>query len=609
MMHKLWTYESQLHLGLMAIIIVLLLLCTASEFVLYRQRGVERSRVERSLNDLSATAAKRLEVQSGVIPNLERIELTRLQLNLTTLSVMPRHISLDSAKLWLKDDTYSSLLRKGLAGPKSQMVLSERIGEMQTGDSAEFLLMNQFASASGVVLLVAGAQYPEYDLLIQASDILFYSSLAGLLVLGLLYFSVTRVITAPFERLKRNAERTGRFDKEGADIDSIISDYENLVAELQERERELKALSELNQQKADNLENFSHYLMKSLDSGVITLDEEGKILSVNQAARDLLGLERGEWVSRYISELPRYCDPINEMVRGVSQVGNNEPYRELSIATGTPERSLIGVTVSAVYDANNSRIGFSVLLYDLREISRLRVELQKREQLAALGEMSGGLAHQLRNALGSARGYSRLVEKKIQAGADCADSLEKLGEELSQTDQLVSRFLDFARPLHVIRESINLEQFVSEIVEGFKVREISRVIRFDVHSDESAEVFADTLMIKQAITNVLENAIKSYQGEPGRVVIAVQKNSDRIVIEISDEGEGIEQENLDKVFLPFFTTRTDGSGLGLALAKKIVDLHNGQLTVQSRRGKGTTVKIILSMSGTRQRLSSVSAIS
>ncbi|MEK7774346.1 MAG: ATP-binding protein [Candidatus Zixiibacteriota bacterium] len=595
-------YESQLHLGLMAIIIVLLLLCMASNYVLYRQRGMERNRVEQNLHRLCFLAAEQLEIRTGVIPSHEQIESTRQAMNLTTLSIMPHQMSPDSSNnMHLNAERTNGLALVSIG--------RETVGEIQSGDAGEFLMLSEVATKLGTVLLVSGAQFPDYQLLIQASDVLFYASLAGLIVLGILYSTVTRVITAPFERLKRNARQAGRVGEEETDIEAVINDYECLVAELRERESELKELNRLNQQKADTLEHFNRYLLKSLVSGVITLDRSGTILAMNQAATDLLAVEGESWVGKNMTDYPRYCDPIIDLVMVSSQIGKNEPYKELVIVPTASQASTIGITVSVVYDADDSCIGFSILLNDLGEISRLRHELQKKEQLAALGEMAGGLAHQLRNALGSARGYSRLVEKKIRTSGDCGDSLEKLGDELKQTEQLVSRFLDFARPLHVIPEVFDISKVMEEIVHSFAVRDDCRVIQFDLQCREPFEVSADTLLLKQAVTNVMENAVKSYQGRAGRVAVAVHRNHGSANIEISDDGEGIEQANIDKVFMPFFTTRTDGTGLGLPLAKKIVDLHDGRLTIQSSRGGGTTVQIVLPMTrAPRRAKSTVSTI-
>ena len=597
-------YESQLHLGLMAIIIVLLLLCMASNYVLYRQRGIERGRVERTLQGYVIVAAKYLNIRSGAIPSNVEIDLTRQRMNLTNLSVMPFHLSPDSSEERRTELAQARLSKQGGEGAISLSLLAEKVGEIQPGDSAEFLMLSEISSEHGRIFVMAGAEFPEYRMLIRASDILFYASLVGLVVLGILYSTVTRVITAPFERLKRNARQAGRVGQEEIDIEAVINDYESLVAELRESESELKELSRLNQQKADTVEHFNRYLLKSLVSGVITLDRSGTILAINQAATDLLALGGEVWVGKNMTDFPPYCDPIINVLMVSSQMGKNGPYQELAIVPASAQASTIGITVSVVYDADDSCIGFSILLNDLGEISRLRNELHRREQLAALGEMAGGLAHQLRNALGSARGYSRLIEKKIRSSGDCSDSLEKLGDELKQTEQLVSRFLDFARPLHAIPEVVDIGNFIEEIVQSFAVRDDYRAIQFDLKCREPLEVSVDTLLIKQAVTNVIENAVKSYQGKTGRVTVAVHCSHGSVTIEISDDGEGINEKNLEKVFMPFFTTRTDGTGLGLPLAKKIVDLHDGSLTIESKLGRGTTVQIVLPMTGALRRAKS-----
>jgi signal transduction histidine kinase len=226
----------------------------------------------------------------------------------------------------------------------------------------------------------------------------------------------------------------------------------------------------------------------------------------------------------------------------------------------------------------------------------LRNELEAKNRLAALGEMSGGLAHQLRNSIGSIVGFCNLLKKQLAKDQLESGYFEELFSEVKETESLVKKFLGFARPLEYQPEETDLVGLVKDTVTAYNQIgsksefEINHSIKF-TGQEKSILHQADSLLLKQAINNLIDNAISACPDKNGVIEVAVEQNESSIVILVSDNGRGIPEEDLDKIFTPFFSTKPSGTGLGLPLAGKIIDLHGGHISIESTVGIGTTFRI------------------
>lgn len=230
-----------------------------------------------------------------------------------------------------------------------------------------------------------------------------------------------------------------------------------------------------------------------------------------------------------------------------------------------------------------------------RNLRHAEASLRRNERLAALGQLTAGLAHELRNPLGTIKASAELLEKPATQSnpAVMQELTGYITSEVDRTNALISRFLDFARPLRLHAKPADLCETARQAIEQMRARAEARDIRLDAAIPEYPIVFtfdSDLLMI--ALTNLIQNAIDASSS--GSIVrLAVEVRSDGIHLSVSDQGAGIAAEHLESIFNPFFTTKTAGTGLGLAIVTKIVDEHNGKITVQSAPGAGTTFNLVM----------------
>ena len=217
--------------------------------------------------------------------------------------------------------------------------------------------------------------------------------------------------------------------------------------------------------------------------------------------------------------------------------------------------------------------------------------------------------------MGAITGYCALLKKRLKRSGIEIGSIAALVQETTETEKLVERFLQFARPLAFTPQLVSVNELITQVIDAFQARPDCRQAEFVVKQADDITAELDPLLIKQALTNIIENAVNAYESKKGLVEITVslgapplwggisQESSPSkptasggppaLNIEVADSGCGIAEVDLDKIFTPFFSSQPSGTGLGLPLARKIIDLHQGSLTVISQWGKGTTFTISL----------------
>lgn len=230
-----------------------------------------------------------------------------------------------------------------------------------------------------------------------------------------------------------------------------------------------------------------------------------------------------------------------------------------------------------------------------RNLRRAQVSLRRSERLAALGQLTAGLAHELRNPLGTIKASSELLVKP--ATQQKQELIQELAgyitSEVDRTNTLVSRFLDFARPLQLNAKRGDLREVIGDSVSQTRARAEAKGVHVGtIVPDNPLEASFDPPLLTLAVTNLLQNAIDASR-ESGAVEVALNNLGDEIQISVRDHGSGIAAEHVESIFNPFFTTKADGTGLGLPLVSKIVDEHRGKITVHSDAATGTLFEIAL----------------
>jgi signal transduction histidine kinase len=229
------------------------------------------------------------------------------------------------------------------------------------------------------------------------------------------------------------------------------------------------------------------------------------------------------------------------------------------------------------------------------ENSQLAMRLRERDRLAAIGEMAAGLAHEIRNPLGAIKGAAEYLEPAKQAGED-AEFVKVIIEETNRLNSVVSQFLDYARPFRATLLATDLNEVVRRTAKLIEARQAAdpAAIELDLEPDlPEAEVDAE--QIKQVILNLVLNGVEASagRGHPVRISTRYLAERDRIEIAVRDRGTGIPREALDHIFIPFFTTKPHGTGLGLAVCQRIVTNHGGEIRVVSEVGEGTEFTVRL----------------
>jgi signal transduction histidine kinase len=228
-----------------------------------------------------------------------------------------------------------------------------------------------------------------------------------------------------------------------------------------------------------------------------------------------------------------------------------------------------------------------------RELQDSFEQVKRAERLSAVGQLSAGLAHEIRNPLASLAGAAGLIRRGTTSEQRRAECVEIIQKECDRLNRLLTEFLDFARPRNPHHQTIDLRSVLAPLVDlaahaapGKGVN-----IRLEFARDVPA-VECDPEQIKQAVLNLLLNAVQASP-DPGEVVVAVRPQNGRIIMQVSDEGLGVDEAHMDKIFDPFFTTREHGTGLGLSVVHQIVEQHGGLISAERRLPRGTTFTITL----------------
>lgn len=224
---------------------------------------------------------------------------------------------------------------------------------------------------------------------------------------------------------------------------------------------------------------------------------------------------------------------------------------------------------------------------------KLEEKLRKTEHLSAIGEMTAGVSHEIRNPLGIIKSSADLLKKKIARNDTQTRIPDIIIEESARLDNIIKDFLDFARPKSPDLRPCRVEQIVEKNISylAFQIEERGLTVEKKVQGD-LPEIMGDSAMLYQAFLNILINSFQETSDE-GKLTIEIFREDSSITVLFLDDGSGIKEENFKKIWTPFFTTKDSGTGLGLGIVKNIIDCHNGRITISNRETAGVQVKITL----------------
>ncbi len=335
---------------------------------------------------------------------------------------------------------------------------------------------------------------------------------------------------------------------------------------------------------------LSDNITRKMPSGLLTVDRKGVITGFNPASERIFGGTLH--LKMALPDLVRESDALRALLEKCLTTGETFTRVEFNVAVAPDTYKRIGINLSPFSDTKGLIEGAICLLSDLTEIVDLQNQIKLKENFAALGEMSAGIAHEFKNALATILGYAQMsmYESDIKVVHAYAREINKESQGLAV---MVTDFLNFARPLKATTQEVDLEDLLKTVIADVRnLRPGSYEVAFKATTDGS--VACDATLIRQTFLNLVINAVESLTDAQGKLTVLIERaHRGHIRVTVEDTGRGIANHQLPKIFLPFFTTKTHGTGLGLALVQKIVLAHNGRIEVQSSEGKGTRFAITL----------------
>ena len=406
----------------------------------------------------------------------------------------------------------------------------------------------------------------------------------GYALLGLTAIVAMLVAVLTYAVIKFMAGARGarnRVPAGGGDAMLLSSALQDAMTRLQAQERAMSA-------RAVASERLSSQIVDGITAGLLVVDGSGRVEILNPAGRRMLGAESYTVGGAY-SDLPARAAPLRDAIRECLTTGQAIVRRSMEIPGGG--RMLhFGVTVSPL-DTPEGR-GAVCLFADLTNVVELEEQLRLKGALARLGEMTAGIAHEFRNGLATIHGYSRLLVPDALP-ANYRPYVEGIRQETEALGQIVTNFLNFARPESVSLVPVGLEPLARRAGEELR-QELPAGTTIQV-TGQFCEIQGDEVLMRQVFANLVRNAVEACESAGVVPAIVIEGSIDRqrglCHVSVGDNGPGIPESARDRVFQPFFTTRSRGTGLGLAIVQKIVVTLNGRVAVGTSPDGGAKIDL------------------
>jgi PAS domain S-box-containing protein len=376
----------------------------------------------------------------------------------------------------------------------------------------------------------------------------------------------------------------------------MAASMQAVIQRLREQEKELERLHREEKERAFQSERLSEEVTRNMPAGLLVVNATGIISSSNPAAEQTLSI-RGLAFRRYSEALGERSE-LTRLVRHCLADGSIFRREQVEHITPSGERRRLGVTISPIRREKDEVNGVICLLTDLTELAALQHQMQLKENLAALGELSAGMAHEFKNALATISGYAQMICGEELTG-EAGDYAKRILEQTRSITHVVTEFLRYARPLDIVNEPVAMKAVVEHVVP--EIREAKPEVTIEWEG-EFGSVSGDEGLLRQALLNLVRNAAQACTSaeKGGRVLVQGQLLTDEErpaqQISVMDNGPGIPAESLAKLFRPFYTTKAGGTGLGLAVVQKIIVQHGGEVEAENLPEGGAVFIVTLPLS-------------
>ncbi|HTP65340.1 MAG TPA: ATP-binding protein [Geobacteraceae bacterium] len=355
----------------------------------------------------------------------------------------------------------------------------------------------------------------------------------------------------------------------------------------------------------NHLSEYYANVIDSVGDGVIVFDSRGTVTLINPAAEEITGISRRNAHGRPMGEIFAGVETLLEIIEKTAATGMViSDYENIALAKGGQIKP-VSATTSPLLKDDGEQIGTILILRDLTGVRDLERAVRQADRLSTLGTLAAGLAHEIKNPLGGIKGAAQLLEMELVEDSELRDYTRVMLKEVQRVNRIVDELLELASPRRLKLDKVNLHKTLGDILILQKRAVGNKNISFQQQFDPSIPpIVGDEALLIQLFLNLIKNAVEAI-GDSGLIRVTSriladysmtqrgERRARMVVVEISDDGPGIRKEDMERLFTPFFTTKTNGTGLGLAICHKIISEHRGMIKADSDKTKGTTFTVML----------------
>ncbi len=364
---------------------------------------------------------------------------------------------------------------------------------------------------------------------------------------------------------------------------------------LAERYHELQQHMEDQRKHLSDLQAFRDLIFESVGSGLVGVDPNGRVTAFNRAAESITGVSTVDALDQPWEAIFGSGVDLAEATRAVAEGSEPAPRYEFRLRRRDGQEVPVGISFWSLRSGAGDVAGLIGVCQDLSSIKQMEQRMRQADRLAAVGRLSANMAHEIRNPLASISGAVEALARDLPPDHTRGQLVEIVLRESARLNQIVGDFLEYARPAPMAPIEINMAEILDEVLLLIEHRALPANLKVTREYGETLPVRADPQRLRQAVWNLCLNAVQAMPdgGELRVGAHSLRERGGHLQISITDTGQGIAETDLPHIFEPFFSTKPEGSGIGLALVYRVAEEHGGSIEVRSRVGEGTTFFLAL----------------
>ena len=337
-----------------------------------------------------------------------------------------------------------------------------------------------------------------------------------------------------------------------------------------------------------NYKFFTNSFLQNLKEAVVIVSSELKVTLFNNSAEKLFDIKAPEIVGRILNTIDNSI--FNTIAENIT-VGNT--YRNLDLSFELDgAKKFISLNIIPNYSLDKKLDSYTITIIDVTVLKKMEEQTKRHEKLLAMGEFASSVAHEIRNPINAIAMIGQRLDREFepkQSRDEYYTLMKLLSEEVSRVNRIITQFLQYSKPLGMKFELTDINKLLKDFHHLFIEQAEQRKIKFEIKGEKDLAANIDPELFKQALVNLIQNAFEAVEDE-GTIIVQYSKVDGNLVVTVKDTGIGISENDQGRIFDLYFTTRTEGTGLGLTISQKIISQHDGEIDFTSSE-QGTTFKI------------------